>query len=89
MSMATYMALGFVYEDLGDRGKAASNFERAANVPGGNESTSPMMLLNAGRNYEADGNSSKALSLYKKIKDQYPNSSEARDIEKYIGRVSQ
>ena len=46
------------------------------------------MLLNAGRNYEADGNLSKALSLYQKIKDKYPQSAEARDIDKYIGRVS-
>ena len=89
LGMATNMALGFVYEDLGDRSKAASSFEKAANVPGDNESTSPLMLLNAGRNYEAAGNSSKALSLYKKIKDKYPLSTEARDIDKYIGRVSQ
>lgn len=88
LSMSTYMALGFVYEDLGDRGKAASSFEKAANTPEENESTSPMMLLNAGRNYEAAGNASKALSLYNKIKDKYPLSSEARDIDKYIGRVS-
>ena len=88
LSMSTYMALGFVYEDLGERGKAASNFEKAANTPAENESTSPLMLLNAGRNYEADGNLSKALSLYQKIKDKYPQSAEARDIDKYIGRVS-
>lgn len=89
VSMAAYAALGFAYEDLGDSGKAASYFERAASTPEENESTSPNMLLQAGRNYEAAGNLSKAKNLYEKIKSDYPNSSEALNIDKYLGRVSQ
>ena len=33
------------------------------------------------------GNNEKALALYKKVKDQYPNSIEGREIDKYISRI--
>lgn len=89
LSMATFMALGFAYEDLGDAGKAASYFEKAAATPDENESTTPTMLLHAGRNYEAAGQTGKALEVYQQIKDDYPLSSEGINIDKYIGRVSQ
>ncbi|MEM7655391.1 MAG: tetratricopeptide repeat protein [Bacteroidota bacterium] len=89
VSMAAYAALGFAYEDLGDPSKAAGFFEKAARTPEENESTSPNMLLQAGRNYEAAGNASKAKDLYETIKEDYPNSSEALNIDKYLGRVSQ
>ena len=89
VSMAAYMAMGFAYEELGNPAKAASSFEKAAEVPDENESSTPTMLLNAGRNYEAAGNLAKAKRVYEEIKESYPNSSEALNIDKYIGRVSQ
>ena len=33
------------------------------------------------------GESAKALSFYQKIKDQYPQSMEGYDIDKYIARI--
>lgn len=89
LGMATYIALGFAYEDMGDPAKAASYFEKAARTPAENEQTTPMFLLNAGINYEADGNISKARSLYQEIKDEYPSSSEGGQIDKYLGRVAE
>lgn len=44
-------------------------------------------LLKAGVVCEETGDNTKALSLYKKIKDQYPQSMEAYDIDKYISRI--
>lgn len=44
-------------------------------------------LLKAGVVCEELGNTAKALSYYKKIKDQYPQSMEGYDIDKYISRI--
>ena len=44
-------------------------------------------LLKAGAVAEELGDNAKALSFYKKIKDQYPQSVEAYDVDKYIGRI--
>ena len=88
LSMSTYTALGFAYEELQEVDKAADFFEKAAYTPEKNEQITPMMLLKAGENYEAAGDAEQALDLYRKIKEEYPNSPEGRNIEKYIGRAS-
>lgn len=88
LSMATYMALAFAYEDQGDAGRAADLFEKAAYTPEANPQTTPMLLLKAGQNYEATGEADEALELYQTIKEDFPESAEARQIDKYIGRVS-
>ena len=44
-------------------------------------------LLKAGVVYEEMGNTAKALEAYKKIREQYPQSLEGYDIDKYISRV--
>ena len=44
-------------------------------------------LLKAGAVAEKLGQNDKALSYYEQIKDQYPQSMEAYDIDKYIGRI--
>ena len=52
-----------------------------------NEFTSPSFLLKAGWTYEILGNWDKALSMYEKLKKDYPRAREARDIDKYIARA--
>ena len=89
LGMSTAMALGFAYEEQGDYEKAAASFEDAASIPAENDQTTPTMLFNAGRNYEAAGNISKARALYQQIKDKYPTSTEGFRIDKYLGRVSE
>ena len=44
-------------------------------------------LLKAGVVCEELGDNAKALTFYKKIKDQYPQSIEGYDIDKYITRI--
>jgi tetratricopeptide (TPR) repeat protein len=58
-------------------------FEKAANK-NKNDFTSSIYLKKAGLAYEALQNYKKAVAAYEKIKKLYPNSDEARDIDKYI-----
>lgn len=88
MEMAVYQALGYCYEELQDWEKAARNFERAATSPEEGPLT-PGLLLKAGENYEDADDPEKALELYRKIKEEYPNTQEANSIDKYIGRISE
>ena len=44
-------------------------------------------LLKAGAVAEKLGDNAKALSFYNKIKEEYPQSMEGYDIDKYIGRI--
>jgi TolA-binding protein len=45
-------------------------------------------LLKAGLANEKQGKKDEAKKIYEKVRDNYPNSDEGRDIEKYIARVS-
>jgi hypothetical protein len=91
LGVAAYMALGFAHEDLdpSEPGEAATYFEKAAAMVAANDQTTPDMLFHAARNYEAAGDPGRALKLYKRIKTEFPASSMAATIDKYIGRVSQ
>jgi len=70
---------------LGEYSKAVSAFEKAAEKADNVFAAS--YLLKAGIACEELGQSQKALSLYKTIKDKYPQSVEGYDIDKYIARI--
>lgn len=46
-------------------------------------------LVKAGVTYEALGNNDKALECYQSVKDNYPQSIEAAEIDKYIARIAE
>ena len=48
----------------------------------------PSTFLKAGQIYELEGNMEKALEMYQRIQDEYPESNEGKNIQKYIARVS-
>ena len=77
--------IGDAYTGLEDYNKALDYFEKAAAVV--DNMFAATYLLKAGIVAEKLGDNAKALSFYKKIKDQYPQSMEAYDIDKYIGRI--
>ena len=52
-----------------------------------NNFTRPLFLMKTAMIYEMQKNYKDALSIYKEIKKEYPTSTEARDIDKYIGRA--
>ena len=76
--------IGDAYVGLEDYKKALGYFEKAAAA---DNMYAAGYLLKAGAVAEVLGDNAKALSFYKKIKDQYPQSIEAYDVDKYIGRI--
>lgn len=79
--------IGDSYVELGEVTKAIGYFERAANMK--NDVMSPIFLKKAGLAHESLGNLTRAAASFQKVKDLYPNSQEAADIDKYIARVTQ
>ena len=77
--------IGDAYVALEDYSKALGYFEKAA--ANADNMFAAGYLLRAGIVAEKLGENAKALSFYKKIKDQYPQSMEAYDVDKYIGRI--
>ncbi|MES2627798.1 MAG: tetratricopeptide repeat protein [Bacteroidota bacterium] len=79
-------SIGDAYVELGNTQEGIKFFEKAAKHSE-NNFTSPIYMLKAGLAYEKLGDWNKALELYSDIRDNYPNSAEGRDIEKYIAKA--
>ncbi len=77
--------IGDAYVGLEDYSKALGYYEKAAAEV--DNIFAATYLLKAGEVAEKLGDNAKALSCYEVIKDQYPQSYEAMEIEKYIGRI--
>ena len=82
ISPAARQLLGDAYVELGEYGKAANAFEAAAKS--GNDIIAPMSLKKAGIVYLHEGQKAKAHKAFTAIKENYPSSAEAQDIDKYI-----
>lgn len=78
--------IGDCYVETGDISKAISYFEKAGSLK--NEVLSPVFLKKAGLAYESQNQAQKAEKCYTQIKEQYSQSQEAADIDKYIARVA-
>lgn len=78
--------IGDAYVGLEDYSTAISWFKKAAATS--DDMFSALYLKKAGLAYEETGNAAAALACYKEIKDKYPSSYEASDIDKYITRIS-
>ncbi len=81
-----YGAMGDAYWDMGELDMAARYYRRAYRYKP-NNLTTPVFLLKAGLLYEHKGNYQEALKRYERIQNEYPNTTEGRDIEKYIARA--
>lgn len=79
---AALQLLGDAYVQLEEYGKAAKAFEAAAKS--GNNIIAPMSLKKAGFVHLELGNKVAAKKAFETIKADYPASTEAQDIEKYI-----
>ncbi|MBE6233004.1 MAG: tetratricopeptide repeat protein [Bacteroidales bacterium] len=77
--------IGDAYVGLEDYQKALGYFEDAAAKA--DNMYAAGYLLKAGAVAEKLGDNAKALSFYETIKDQYPQSMEGYEIDKYIGRI--
>jgi tetratricopeptide (TPR) repeat protein len=76
-------AMGDAYMELKQTQKAVDQYLAAADLKK-NDFTSPLFLMKAAWAYEELGNLDKALSMYKRIKEEFPRSQEGREIDKYI-----
>ena len=81
-------ATGDAYLELGEEGKALSNYLDAANDKP-NDFTSPVFLLKAAYLYEKKSDYNKALEVYQRIQKEYNKSNEGRKMDKYIARVKE
>lgn len=78
--------MGDCYVELGDFDTAVEKFEEAAEREP-NEYTSPLFLKKAGLVYEQIDQKPRAIELYQKIKDEWSESTQATDIDKFIARA--
>lgn len=79
--------MGDAYVGLENYAEAVKCFESAAALS--DNIFAATCLVKAGVAYEALGNKASALKCYKTVKDNYPQSLEASEIEKYISRVEE
>jgi len=77
--------IGDAHVELEQYDKAIACYEKAAATV--DNALAAAYLLKAGIAAEANGDSQKALSFYKTIKEQWMNAPEAMEIDKYITRI--
>ena len=85
ISPAAVAALGNCYIQKDNKEKGAEKLLKAASMA--ENSLSPIFILQAAEVYENIGQKDKALNLYNEIKNDYPTSPIAQNIDKYIERV--
>ena len=79
--------LGDAYVGTGDLNAALSSYNKA--IKKADNQLAASYMLKAGLVCEELGNNAKAIEYYEAIKDKYPQSLEAYDIDKYIARINQ
>jgi len=80
--------LGEAYMESGDNAKAIESFKKATSDKEDNLVT-PLYLLQLGMAYQASGNAAEAKASYKRIRDEYPRSMQARDIDKELAKLGE
>jgi TolA-binding protein len=80
-------AMGDATLELGKQEDAVALYLKASKM-NENKFTTPLYLMKAGGVYEDLKNYENALKVYEQIKSDYLNSTEGREIEKYIARVN-
>lgn len=75
--------IGDAYMQLGEYKKAADYYQKAASSKV-NDFSTPIFLMKNALAYEKAGDYASALKVYERVEKEFPNTPEARDIEKYI-----
>jgi len=83
---AQYSSLGDAYTELNELESALRAYKKAISEYG-NNFTSPIILKKMGLVNEELKETEDANAIYKQIKSEFPDSDEARDIDKYIART--
>lgn len=80
--------LGEAYMESGDKAKAIESFKKAT-ADKEDILVTPMFLYHLGMAYEADGKTNEAKEAFKRIRDEYPKSLYARDMDKELARIGE
>ncbi|OFX82286.1 MAG: hypothetical protein A2W99_09530 [Bacteroidetes bacterium GWF2_33_16] len=81
-----YGAIGDANMELNNTKEALTFYKKAAN-DFTNNFTTPLYLLKVGFVYEQMGDFEEAIKVYQRIQSEFPNSTEGRQIEKYIAQA--
>ncbi len=83
----SYSGIGDAYLELNKLDDAISFYKKAA-AKTVDQFTAPVILMKLGKTYELNNDPSKAVETYEKIKKEYTESNEAKEVDKYIARAS-
>jgi tetratricopeptide (TPR) repeat protein len=88
VQMMDYGALGDAYSELKKNDDARDYYKKAADEFVADEPNASEFLFRAALLSEVAGKKSDALSLYKELKEKFPKSQHAAEVDKYIYRLS-
>ena len=88
LGLQAYGAMGEAYMENGETAKAIENFKKAIEDKD-DALTTPMFLYQLALAYEASGNVNDAKASFKRIRDEYPKSIQARDMDKELARLGE
>ena len=80
--------LGDAYMESGNSAKAIENFKKATGDKD-NVMVTPMYLYHLGLAYEAGNQLNDAKAAFKRVRDEYPRSMQARDMDKELARLGE
>jgi len=86
VATAAYGMLGNAYLESGNSDKGISNLKKATENANDVVQT-PMYLFNLGIAYEGAKKPEDAKKAYQRIRDEYPNSMQAQNIDRYLARL--
>ncbi len=81
-----YGAIGDAYSELGNNDDALMFYNKAVNTSE-NNFTTPIYLMKVAFIQKQNGEYKKALDTYQRIEKDFPNTSEGRQVSKYIAQV--
>ncbi len=84
-----YILLGHAYAEQNKTEDALSNYKKASTLNDKDDVTTGEALLIAGSYADAIGKNEEAISLYKKLRDNYPTNVSVRsgEVDKYLARL--
>ena len=86
LAPVTEGAKGDAYLELGEANTALKHYRKAYNMSD-NELTAPVYMMKAAKVLETQDELEKAVALYEQIKEKYPTSPEATNVDRYIARA--
>ena len=79
-------AIGDAFSELNQTKEAIEYYKKAINIES-NQLTTPIVLMKCAKLYELENDYTNALDCYMKIKNDYPEATASKNIEKYINSV--